>query len=327
MIPGFVAADELDEVASCARELLGWRTDVKCCDRETRAAPGANGPFNEERATVCERGARHGPVRAPGPAAGAGARGGDEVDALPDVLRKLAARARASPLALGPLRDVTAVGGATATFGWTHIWIPRPMANVHRRPPLGHGAHAVAGRPAGLDDVRPGGSIYEFLRRGRCRRPRDNRDSRPAAGKARRTELHHGMGWGPRGGRFPRPGVDVDGDVAFDWWSAPSHSVTEPRAASQCVFRLRRAAVNRLVVFGFWTRTVKPDLLRRRPSFSNENPGTRGRTGHPDGVAAQRYLRAMRAPAKLWTGRCRCHAPALYRSQDANGGRPLTISR
>ncbi len=120
VIPGFVAADELDEVASCARELLDryGRSHLRPRDKaffesQMGHLTKSERPFmNAERVT--------GRFERPDQPLAPWGHGDDfDADALPDVLRKLAARARATinrscddqertPLpALGPLRDVT----------------------------------------------------------------------------------------------------------------------------------------------------------------------------------------------------------------------------
>ena len=108
VIPGFVAANELDEVASCARELLEryGRSHLRPRDkaffeRQMSHLTKSERPFmNAERVT--------GRFERPDQPLAPWGHGDEfDVDLLPDVLRKLAERARASPLALGPLRDVT----------------------------------------------------------------------------------------------------------------------------------------------------------------------------------------------------------------------------
>ena len=44
------------------------------------------------------------------------------------------------------------------------------------------------------------------------------------SGKAR-TELHHGIRLGVSRRQLSEAGVEVDGDVLYDWWGAPSNTV------------------------------------------------------------------------------------------------------
>ena len=120
VIPGFVALEEVDEVAACARDLLDryGRSHLRPRDKaffesQMSHLTKSERPFmNAERVT--------GRFERPDQPLAPWGHGDEfDVDALPEVLRKLAERARATinrscddqertPLpALGPLRDVT----------------------------------------------------------------------------------------------------------------------------------------------------------------------------------------------------------------------------
>ena len=55
------------------------------------------------------------------------------------------------------------------------------------------------------------------------------------SGKAR-TELHHGIRLGVSRRQLSEAGVDVDGDVLYDWWGALSYPVRRNRERISIVF-------------------------------------------------------------------------------------------
>ena len=238
VIPGFVAASEVEEVASCARELLEryGRSHLRPRDKaffesQMSHLTKSERPFmNAERVT--------GRFERPDqPLAPWGH--GDEFDvgALPDVLRKLAERARASPLALGPLRDVTINRRRDGYF----------RLDPHLDPAADGPNVCIVGLLSDtvltLSKVGPPGSTT-------CDQEAVSMNSWDPAdvdvlatmgtlihlsGKAR-TELHHGIRLGVSRRQLSEAGVDVDGDVLYDWWGALSYPVRRNRERISIVF-------------------------------------------------------------------------------------------
>ena len=107
VIPGFVAAHELDEVASCARELLERYGRQMLRPRDKAFFEGQMSHLTKSERPYVNAERVTGRFERPDqPLAPWGYGDEFDADALPAVLRKLAERARSSPLALGPLRDV-----------------------------------------------------------------------------------------------------------------------------------------------------------------------------------------------------------------------------
>ena len=227
VIPGFVAAKEMDEVASCARELLDryGRSHLRPRDkaffeRQMSHLTKSERPLmNAERVT--------GRFERPDQPLAPWGHGDDfEVDALPAVLRKLAERARASPLALGPLRDVTINRRRDGYFRLDpHLDPAKDGPNVCivgllsdtvlTLSPVGPPDSTTCDQeavsmhswdPEDLDVLAEIGCLVHL------------------SGRAR-TELHHGIRLGVSRRQLSEAGVDVDGDVLYDWWGAPTRPV------------------------------------------------------------------------------------------------------
>ena len=238
VIPGFVAAEEMDEVASCARELLEryGRSHLRPQDKaffekQMSHLTKSERPFmNAERVT--------GRFERPDQPLAPWGYGDDfDVDALPDVLRKLAERARASPLALGPLRDVTINRRRDGYF----------RLDPHLDPAADGPNVCIVGLLSDtvltLSPVGPPDSTT-------CDQEAVSMNSWDAAdvdvlatmgtlihlsGRAR-TELHHGIRLGASRRQLSEAGVTVDGDVLFDWWGALRFPVRRNRERISIVF-------------------------------------------------------------------------------------------
>jgi hypothetical protein len=227
VIPGFVAADELDEVASCARELLERYGRQMLRPRDKAFFEGqmahltkSERPFmNAERVT--------GRFERPDQPLAPWGHGDDfDADALPAVLRKLAERARAAPLALGPLRDVTINRRRDGYFRLDpHLDPAKDGPNVCivgllsdtvlTLSPVGPPDSTTCDQeavsmhswdPADVDVLATIGTLVHL------------------SGKAR-TELHHGIRLGASRRQLSEAGVEVDGDVLYDWWGALTNPV------------------------------------------------------------------------------------------------------
>ena len=238
VIPGFVAAEEMDEVASCARELLDryGRSHLRPRDKaffegQMSHLTKSERPFmNAERVT--------GRFERPDQPLAPWGYGDDfDADALPAVLRKLAERARASPLALGPLRDVTINRRRDGYFRLDpHLDPAKDGPNVCivgllsdtvlTLSPVGPPAsttcdqEAVSMRswdPADVDVLASIGTLVHL------------------SGKAR-MELHHGIRLGVSRRQLSEAGVDVDGDVLCDWWGALRYPIKRNRERISIVF-------------------------------------------------------------------------------------------
>ena len=227
VVPGFVAEKEMEEVASCARELLEQygRSHLRPRDKaffesQMSHLTKSERPFmNAERVT--------GRFERPDQPLAPWGHGDEfDVDLLPDVLRKLAERARASPLALGPLRDVTINRRRDGYFRLDpHLDPAKDGPNVcivgllsdtvltlsKVGPPDSTTCDQEAVSmnswdPADVDVLATTGTLVHL------------------SGRAR-TELHHGIRLGVSRRQLSRAGVDVDGDVLFDWWGAPARPI------------------------------------------------------------------------------------------------------
>ncbi len=238
VIPGFVAADELDEVASCARECLDRYGRQMLRPRDKAYFEGqmahltkSERPFvNAERVT--------GRFERPDQPLAPWGHGDDfDADALPAVLRKLAERARASPLALGPLRDVTINRRRDGYFrldphldpaaDGPNVCIVGLLSDtVLTLSPVGPPDSTTCDQeavsmhswdPADVDVLATIGTLVHL------------------SGKAR-TELHHGIRLGVSRRQLSEAGVDVDGDVLFDWWGALASPVRRNRERISIVF-------------------------------------------------------------------------------------------
>ena len=238
VIPGFVAAEEMDEVASCARELLDryGRSHLRPRDKaffegQMSHLTKSERPFmNAERVT--------GRFERPDQPLAPWGHGDDfDADALPAVLRKLAARARASDLALGPLRDVTINRRRDGYFRLDpHLDPAKDGPNVCivgllsdtvlTLSPVGPPASTTCDQeavsmhswdPADVDVLATIGTLVHL------------------SGKAR-TELHHGIRLGVSRRQLSETGVDVDGDVLFDWWGSVLYPVRRNRERISIVF-------------------------------------------------------------------------------------------
>ena len=238
VIPGFVAADELDEVASCARELLEQygRSHLRPRDKaffesQMGHLTKSERPFmNAERVT--------GRFERPDQPLAPWGYGDDfDAEALPAVLRKLAERARAAPLALGPLRDVTINRRRDGYF----------RLDPHLDPAADGPNVCIVGLLSDtvltLSPVGPPDSTT-------CDQEAVSMNSWDAAdvdvlatigtlihlsGRAR-TELHHGIRLGVSRRQLSEAGVDVDGDVLFDWWGALRYPIKRNRERISIVF-------------------------------------------------------------------------------------------
>ena len=238
VIPGFIETDEVDEVASCARELLDryGRSHLRPRDKaffesQMGHLTKSERPFmNAERVT--------GRFERPDQPLAPWGHGDDfDVDALPDVLRKLAERARASPLALGPLRDVTINRRRDGYFRLDpHLDPAKDGPNVCivgllsdtvlTLSPVGPPDSTTCDQeavsmnswdPADVDVLATIGTLVHL------------------SGKAR-TELHHGIRLGVSRRQLSEAGVTVDGDVLYDWWGAPASPVRRNRERISIVF-------------------------------------------------------------------------------------------
>ena len=238
VVPGFVAAKEMDEMASCARELLEQygRSHLRPRDKaffegQMSHLTKSERPFmNAERVT--------GRFERPDQPLAPWGYGDDfDADALPDVLRKLAERARASPLALGPLRDVTINRRRDGYF----------RLDPHLDPAADGPNVCIVGLLSDtvltLSPVGPPDSTT-------CDQEAVSMNSWDAAdvdvlatigtlihlsGRAR-TELHHGIRLGVSRRQLSEAGITVDGDVLFDWWGAPARPMKRNRERISIVF-------------------------------------------------------------------------------------------
>ena len=238
VIPGFVAASEVEEVASCARELLERYGRQMLRPRDKAYFEGqmahltkSERPFvNAERVT--------GRFERPDqPLAPWGYGDEFDADALPAVLRKLAERARSSPLALGPLRDVTINRRRDGYFrldphldpaaDGPNVCIVGLLSDtVLTLSPVGPPDSTTCDQeavsmnswdPADVDVLAEIGCLIHL------------------SGRAR-TELHHGIRLGASRRQLSEAGVTVDGDVLFDWWGALSYPVRRNRERISIVF-------------------------------------------------------------------------------------------
>jgi len=238
VIPGFVAAKEMDEVASCARDLLDryGRSHLRPRDKaffesQMSHLTKSERPFmNAERVT--------GRFERPDQPLAPWGHGDEfDADALPAVLRKLAERARASPLALGPLRDVTINRRRDGYFrldphldpaadGRNVCIVGLLSDTVLTLSPVGPpdsttcDQEAVSMRswdPADVDVLASIGTLVHL------------------SGKAR-MELHHGIRLGVSRRQLSEAGVDVDGDVLYDWWGALRYPIKRNRERISIVF-------------------------------------------------------------------------------------------
>ena len=238
VIPGFVAASEVEEVASCARELLDryGRSHLRPRDKaffesQMSHLTKSERPFmNAERVT--------GRFERPDQPLAPWGHGDDfDADALPAVLRKLAERARASPLALGPLRDVTINRRRDGYFRLDpHLDPAKDGPNVCivgllsdtvlTLSPVGPPDSTTCDQeavsmhswdPADVDVLATIGTLVHLT------------------GKAR-TELHHGIRLGVSRRQLSEAGVEVDGDVLYDWWGAPARPMKRNRERISIVF-------------------------------------------------------------------------------------------
>jgi hypothetical protein len=238
VIPGFVAASEVEEVASCARELLDryGRSHLRPRDKaffesQMSHLTKSERPFmNAERVT--------GRFERPDQPLAPWGHGDDfDADALPAVLRKLAERARASPLALGPLRDVTINRRRDGYFRLDpHLDPAKDGPNVCivgllsdtvlTLSPVGPPDSTTCDQeavsmhswdPADVDVLATIGTLVHL------------------SGKAR-TELHHGIRLGVSRRQLSEAGIDVDGDVLYDWWGAPARPMKRNRERISIVF-------------------------------------------------------------------------------------------
>ena len=238
VIPGFIEANELDEVASCARDLLDryGRSHLRPRDKaffesQMSHLTKSERPFmNAERVT--------GRFERPDQPLAPWGYGDDfDADALPAVLRKLAERARASPLALGPLRDVTINRRHDGYFrldphldpaaDGPNVCIVGLLSDtVLTLSPVGPPASTTCGQEAvsmhswDLADVDVLATIGTLVH---------------LSGKAR-TELHHGIRLGVSRRQLSEAGVDVDGDVLYDWWGALRYPIKRNRERISIVF-------------------------------------------------------------------------------------------
>ena len=228
----------MDEVASCARELLDRYGRQMLRPRDKAYFEGqmahltkSERPFvNAERVT--------GRFERPDQPLAPWGHGDDfDVDALPAVLRKLAERARASPLALGPLRDVTINRRRDGYFrldphldpaaDGPNVCIVGLLSDtVLTLSPVGPPDSTTCDQeavsmnswdPADVDVLATIGCLIHL------------------SGRAR-TELHHGIRLGVSRRQLSEACVDVDGDVLYDWWGAPFNPVRRNRERISIVF-------------------------------------------------------------------------------------------
>jgi len=250
VIPGFVAAEEMDEVASCARELLEQygRSHLRPRDKaffesQMGHLTKSERPFmNAERVT--------GRFERPDQPLAPWGYGDDfDAEALPAVLRKLAERARATinrhsddeertPLpALGPLRDVTINRRRDGYFRLDpHLDPVKDGPNVCivgllsdtvlTLSPVGPPDSTTCDQeavsmnswdPADVDVLATIGTLVHL------------------SGKAR-TELHHGIRLGVSRRQLSEAGITVDGDVLYDWWGALRYPIKRSGERISIVF-------------------------------------------------------------------------------------------
>ena len=249
VVPGFVAEKEMEEVASCARELLEQygRSHLRPRDKaffegQMSHLTKSERPFmNAERVT--------GRFERPDQPLAPWGHGEDfDAKALPDVLRKLAerARARASPLdepwwrpklALGPLRDVTinrrrdgyfrldphldpAADGPNVCIVGLLSDTVLTLSKVGPPDSTTCDQEAVSMRswdPADVDVLAEIGCLVHL------------------SGRAR-TELHHGIRLGVSRRQLSEAGITVDGDVLYDWWGALRYPIKRNRERISIVF-------------------------------------------------------------------------------------------
>ena len=238
VIPGFVAADEMDEVASCARDLLDRYGRQMLRPRDKAYFEGQMAHLTKSERPYVNAERVTGRFERPDQPLAPWGHGDDfDADALPAVLRKLAERARASPLALGPLRDVTINRRRDGYFRLDpHLDPAKDGPNVciigllsdtvltlsKVGPPDSTTCdqEAVSMRswdPADVDVLATIGTLVHLT------------------GKAR-TELHHGIRLGVSRRQLSEAGVDVDGDVLFDWWGALRYPIKRNRERISIVF-------------------------------------------------------------------------------------------
>ena len=238
VIPGFVAADEMDEVASCARDLLDRYGRQMLRPRDKAYFEGQMAHLTKSERPYVNAERVTGRFERPDQPLAPWGHGDDfEVDALPAVLRKLAERARASPLALGPLRDVTINRRRDGYFRLDpHLDPAKDGPNVCivgllsdtvlTLSPVGPPDSTTCDQeavsmhswdPADVDVLATIGTLVHL------------------SGKAR-TELHHGIRLGVSRRQLSEAGVDVDGDVLYDWWGALTNPVRRNRERISIVF-------------------------------------------------------------------------------------------
>jgi len=238
VIPGFVAADEMDEVASCARDLLDRYGRQMLRPRDKAYFEGQMAHLTKSERPYVNAERVTGRFERPDQPLAPWGHGDDfDADALPAVLRKLAERARASPLALGPLRDVTINRRRDGYFRLDpHLDPAKDGPNVciigllsdtvltlsKVGPPDSTTCdqEAVSMRswdPADVDVLATIGCLVHL------------------SGRAR-TELHHGIRLGVSRRQLSEAGFDVDGDVLFDWWGALRYPIKRNRERISIVF-------------------------------------------------------------------------------------------
>ena len=238
VIPGFVAADEMDEVASCARDLLDRYGRQMLRPRDKAYFEGQMAHLTKSERPYVNAERVTGRFERPDQPLAPWGHGDDfDADALPAVLRKLAERARASPLALGPLRDVTINRRRDGYFRLDpHLDPAKDGPNVciigllsdtvltlsKVGPPDSTTCDQEAVSmhswdPADVDVLATIGTLVHL------------------SGKAR-TELHHGIRLGVSRRQLSEAGVEVDGDVLFDWWGALRYPIKRNRERISIVF-------------------------------------------------------------------------------------------
>jgi len=240
VIPGFVALEEVNEVADCARDLLDryGRSHLRPRDKAFFESQMSHLTKNERTFINAER--VTGRFERPDQPLAPWGHGDDfDAKALPKVLRKLAAhaRARASPLALGPLRDVTINRRRDGYFrldphldpaaDGPNVCIVGLLSDtVLTLSPVGPPDSTTCDQeavsmhswdPADVDVLATIGTLVHL------------------SGKAR-TELHHGIRLGVSRRQLSEAGVDVDGDVLYDWWGAPARPMKRNRERISIVF-------------------------------------------------------------------------------------------
>ena len=238
VIPGFVAADEMDEVASCARDLLDRYGRQMLRPRDKAYFEGQMAHLTKSERPYVNAERVTGRFERPDQPLAPWGHGDDfDADALPAVLRKLAERARASPLALGPLRDVTINRRRDGYFRLDpHLDPAKDGPNVciigllsdtvltlsKVGPPDSTTCdqEAVSMRswdPADVDVLATIGCLIHL------------------SGRAR-TELHHGIRLGVSRRQLSEAGITVDGDVLYDWWGALRYPIKRNRERISIVF-------------------------------------------------------------------------------------------